>query len=204
MSATELSSERFLLVPGLEIEDLNVLLLGINHIAEYSSPLELAEQCREQGALIVFSHPVKCPAGPSAGIAPMLEGLEVWNTRYDGKIVPRAGNLKLFQEWKERKKNMIGLCGLDFHSTSDYTDVWMKVALKELSQEGLLRAMRTGDLQICKNGKRLPIQQPSASFALKSIVYRVVYDAAYAAFRTLRSVGINPPRQFKQLARKIF
>jgi hypothetical protein len=206
-----LTTDKFLLVPGLEIEDLNILLYGTYAVEPYSNYLELARQSSREGAFIIYSHPVKLQTGPADTVQPLLEGVEIWNTRYDGKIAPRASSAKLLQDWAARRRSddkaaaaMAGLCGLDFHAPADYTDVWMQVAVSAPGEQGLLNALRTRAIDIYKSGNRLPIYRPNAAFALKQAIYRAAHESAYGAFRMLRSIGINPPRQFKQFARKIF
>src|SRR5947209_1344224 len=53
------STEGCLIVPGIEIDELHILIFGIGKIGNYSDALDFAKQRHAEGALIAISHPVK-------------------------------------------------------------------------------------------------------------------------------------------------
>src|ERR1017187_5290866 len=72
-----------LMIPGIEIDDLHILIYGVTAIQPYGSIEELAAQMFHRGSLIFVSHPVKVKGTVPAVILPWLTGVEIWNTRYD-------------------------------------------------------------------------------------------------------------------------
>lgn len=207
-----LSSERFLLVPGIEIHNLNLLILGIKDIDSGTDTRDmqaLIKQFQAQNAIFTLCHPVTLHTGTLPQIVNLLKGIEVWNNKYDGKLAPRIKSLNLLDHLRAAKDQLVPMCGLDFHRRSDYTKVWMEVDIEERSEESVFRAFRSGDFHISLNGRTIPIYDHNhpvekALFYLKSTAYTVIYDSVFYAHRCFHKLGVKPPGAMKSLLKKVF
>jgi hypothetical protein len=187
---------------------MHILAFGISAAEPFADLPALAKQFIRQGAMIVLSHPVKLKEDVPADVLPMLQGVEVWNNRYDGKLTPRLSNLKLWQDLS-KSRQLAALCGLDFHSSTDYTDVWLEVEADRLQTDAILSAIRAGRTGISHGGKRIPVNSGGRSslpliFILKSGFYRILHAVAYTTYHSLRKLGIQVPHALKARAKTMF
>jgi hypothetical protein len=199
----QLSDNRCCLIPGVEIDDLNLLIFGITEISPYNSVDHLIEICRNQGALLGYAHPVKKHDVPDA-VLEMIETFEVWNTRYDGKLMPRPANLTLLRTLLEQKPAMRPLVGLDFHKPSDFADVFIQVDCDSAS--GVLSAIRRGAYSLHSAGRSLQLSATNQNWlaATQRSVYTHLYDLVIAWHRWLSERGVTVPRPIKMAFKKIF
>jgi hypothetical protein len=203
------STDRCLLIPGIEMDALHILIFGAKEGKLASSLLESAEQFREQGALIVLSHPIKLRRGIPEGIEAMLSGVEVWNCRYDGKWLPRLSNVRLLNQLRVGNPKLVATCGIDFHSRSDYADVRMEVETNERSERQILNAIRTGRVRITRKGRPIAfdggkISRRRSVVDVESQLYTGLYDLVHAQYRWLKERGIHPPATLRKLVRRLF
>lgn len=203
------SSEKCLLVPGIEMDELNIVIFGIREAGEYESVSDLAAQFQGQGALVVLSHPVKIRRELRPGVREMLGGVEVWNNRYDGKVVPRIKNLDLLRSLRLENPQLVALSGLDFHKKSDFAPVWIEVDASERTSSAILRGIRAGCSRICRNGRPIPIYGQNgrihqAIFHLQCSTYAPLYDFTVRRYRHLKSLGIPVPAFLKRVVKRVF
>jgi hypothetical protein len=119
-----------LMIPGIEIDDLHILIYGVTAIEPYASIEELAAQMFHRGSLIFVSHPVKIKGKLPEVILPWLSGVEIWNTRYDGRSAPRPGNLKLWANLQRERGPLQPLvcrrCGLKWIASERAGQFWKR------------------------------------------------------------------------------
>ena len=203
---SRVSNNECVLVPGIEVDEMNLLIFGIREVRPYDSIDDLIQICRGQGALLGYAHPVKKHAVPPA-VMEMIEGFEVWNTRYDGKLMPRQSNVVLFQSLLRQNQNLRPLVGLDFHKPSDYALVFMKVDCGLPSD--VLSTIRAGRYSLHESSKAIQVYPGRRSFGAwaataKGTMYTHVYDLAVSWHRWLSRCGIPVPRMVKMALKKIF
>lgn len=200
------SNRQCVLVPGIEVDDVNLLIFGIREVPPYDTIDDLIRILRGQGALFVYAHPVKKHAVPPS-VMEMIEGFEVWNTRYDGKLMPRQSNLSLFQNLLCEKQHLHPLVGLDFHKPSDYARVFMEVDCRLPTDA--LSAIRAGRYSLRANGKAIqvyPTQRTLGAWAAtaKGALYTRLYDAAVSQHRWLSKRRIPVPKVLKKALKRYF
>jgi hypothetical protein len=194
------------LIPGIEVDDLNLLIFGIREVPGYQSVDELIQILHEQGALFGYAHPVKKHAVPTS-VMEMIEGFEVWNTRYDGKLMPRQTNVAMFQNLLRQNPRIRPMVGLDFHKPSDYAPVYMQVDCHAPSK--ILSAIRAGEYSLCVNDRPLHIYPARRSFrswttTAKRTLYTRLYDFTVSQHRWLAQHGLTVPRGLKMALKRIF
>ena len=197
-----LSTPECCLIPGIEMDALNILVFGVGRAEEYHNLRDLVGKFRNQGAIVVLSHPVKIKRGIPAGIEEILNGIEIWNSRHDGKISPRTQNLELYHRLQQKNPELVPLAGLDFHSATDCADIYMEVEASEKSERAIIEGIRSGKVRIIKNKVQLGLN-PRA-FPLKRAAYSLIRDCLYRMNSVIRSVGVKPPNWLRRVARRVF
>lgn len=197
-----LSAKGCVLVPGIEIDALHILIYGIRTAPPaWSSVTHLAEQFVQQGALIVISHPVKLHGSLPAPVESWAEGVEIWNTRYDGRTCPRLKNLQLFHARRKLNDRTVAIGGVDLHSASDLSAVCLEVFAAEASRDALLGAIRGGNFKIM-NGRREVKLSISSGARLGLILQTGFFDLAVQFNRKLKGIGIIVPKPLRKAIRK--
>jgi hypothetical protein len=187
-----------LMIPGIEIDDLHILIYGVAAVEPYGSIEELAAQMFHRGSLVFVSHPVKVKGKLPEAILPWLTGVEIWNTRYDGRSAPRPWNLKLWAELGRERGLLQPLVGVDFHRTSDLSQVRVDVDCEKESG-AILEAIRSGRHRLSNGGKALA---PARLVGAPSIG-TFVFDFAVAVNRRLKKLPFRMPRVLQRAVKKI-
>ncbi len=197
-----LSAKGCVLVPGIEMDALHILIYGIRAAPlAWNSVTDLAEQFVRQGALIVVSHPVKLHGALPASVETWAEGVEIWNTRYDGRTGPRLKNLQLFHERHRLNPRTVPIGGVDLHSASDLSDVYLEVSAAEASRDALIDAVRGGNFKVMNGGREVKLSISSAT-RLGLTLQTGFYDLAVQFNRRLKGIGIIVPKPLRKAIRK--
>lgn len=112
------SDAEFTAVPGLEfaVDDAkHILAVGLREMPAYSSLESLLCAARRLGALTVLAHPKIGKINFRREALSLLDGVEVWNSRYDGRFVPNPTALSLFRDMAARKPDILAFSGNDAH-----------------------------------------------------------------------------------------
>lgn len=122
-----LSENDFIIIPGFEFKCENIEILGLNISKnfKYSGLEELISQIQKNGGLAILAHPHKYVINNSIfSSLEKLDGVEVWNLRYDG-FSPRVNNIILLKKLRLNKNNIFAYVGLDYHNdlqNNEYID----------------------------------------------------------------------------------
>jgi hypothetical protein len=204
------SSDLFLLIPGIEIDALNGLFYSVQPVEPWKDYEDLARQLIAGGAMAAVSHPVKLKKNIPKVMASLVEGVEIWNSRYDGKMAP---NGRIVEFWcllrQHLGRRLVPLCGIDFHKKHDFTPLMFEVECERLEREIIMAAIRAGSFRIVLSGKTLPLNFASGklpfTYQLYSTLYRFAYVAIYSIHRAaLKFDFFSIPNWLKSLLRRIF
>lgn len=203
------STDSILLIPGIEIDALNALFYGIAPVDDWTDNDDLARQLAAGGAMVVVSHPVKVKGDIPELTASLVEGVEVWNTRYDGKLALNLSNVWFWRSLETRlRRRLRPLCGIDFHGTSDFTTMVVQVECERLEATELLAAIRAGRYSIARAGKTVPLDAENGtlpfSYEAYSRFYRTVFSLAHLVHRAASRLGLRVPPIMKTLLRRVF
>jgi predicted metal-dependent phosphoesterase TrpH len=144
-----LSNADFLVIPGLEFAlkggSIHVLGYGISERVRASTIEELVDGIHLAGGIAVLAHP---PAGSINMIAPVkekLDGIEVWNGRYDGTVSPRADSFQLLRRIRKVNSKAAAYCGVDLHKIGQARKpVYVEVEAERLKRNEVLYSLREG------------------------------------------------------------
>ncbi len=198
-----LPTDRCLMVPGIEIDDLHILLYGIKSAPLYEKLEDLAATLWANGAMVAISHPIKLLRGVPPVILPWLSAVEIWNTRYDGRHNPRFRSVQLFEELRKGNPSLVPLVGVDFHSTSDLSGVAIEVPSAKDADE-ILKSI-AGNHHVLFHGSRiLQIERQGLFAELKARLHTGLFDTAVNLNKQLKSHSVVIPPSVRRLFKKVF
>jgi hypothetical protein len=145
-----MSRSEFVALPGLEypLPGLgHVMALGLEEFVPADGPpLEFLRLIRRKGAVLVLAHPCQTESAPEPEVLRELDGIEVWNTRYDGACVPSPTALALFRKWRRIHPGLRAFQGADFHGLESAKPVFATIPPGPVTRDRVLQALRFGDL----------------------------------------------------------
>ena len=147
----KLSSSEFLIIPGLEFscrDDLHILGLGVSKTSESDDPLEVTHHIHKQGGVAVLAHPTKKEYSLDGAWIEELDGVEIWNSAYDGKFLPQAESIKTFKKLAEQNPHLKPFAGMDLHREKDYYNVALRVKENDLNQAQILKDLKKGNFTV--------------------------------------------------------
>jgi hypothetical protein len=197
------STSECVFIPGIEIDDLHILIFGIARPERYDDIESFTQDCHARGSLVVLSHPVKIRKGIPPVVLPLLAGVELWNTRYDGRQAPRPANHDLLRELRKNAPGLVAMCGMDFHNYSDFSPISLELEAASREPRAILDAIRRGGARICSHGAAIPIYDDSPALAMlahrvRGRIATVLYDGAVGCYRGLKRLGFRVPRPIRR------
>src|SRR5262249_36155613 len=136
-------------------------------------------------------------------------GIETWNSKYDGRYAPRVATFKLLERLQRRKPEMRAYYGLDLHWRIQYRGLLNLTRCRSNSREELLGALARGDYQGVKDDLTLPSdgRLPESLLASFDVMHARSDRMRWAASRVknaLRRFGVTVPDPLKAQLRRIF
>jgi predicted metal-dependent phosphoesterase TrpH len=168
-----LSSPRFLVIPGLEFAlkggSIHILGYGITRRLRASSMEQLVDGIHEAGGIAVLAHPPAGSINLISAVKDRLDGIEVWNSRYDGAFAPRADSFQLLRRIRMSNLNAAAYCGVDLHKLGQARKaVYVEVETGRFERDEIMNALRTrsftshgGNLAIPSSGSLTFVQELS-------------------------------------------
>jgi predicted metal-dependent phosphoesterase TrpH len=171
-----LSDARFLVIPGLEFSlhggNIHILGYGITRRVRFSNMEQLVDGIHAEGGIAVLAHP---PAGATnliGSIKAKLDGIEIWNGRYDGLHVPRASSIQLLRAVRSVNVKASAYGGVDLHKTGQAEKpIAVEVHTDELNRDAIITALasgrfnlRRGRLEVPASGNLSFMQEVSIAF----------------------------------------
>jgi hypothetical protein len=154
-----LSDDRFRFVAGLEFtceNGLHVLGYGTTTTTTSTDPSEVIRHIEAHGGVAVIAHPRDVLFDWIAGLERVPHGLEVWNTKYDGRYAPRPGTFALLQRLQARRLDCRAFYGQDLHWRTQYRGLFVDVDCASVTREEVLAGLASGAFAGVKEGMRLP------------------------------------------------
>jgi hypothetical protein len=156
-----LSSGHFLVIPGLEFAlhggDTHILGYGVTRRIRTTDMAELVDRIHEAGGIAVLAHP---PAGSINLIGPIkskLDGIEVWNSRYDGIYSPRADSLQLLRRIRSVNIKASAFGGTDLHKVRQaHRPISVEVDAEALDCNSILESLRVGRFAVRGGNMTIP------------------------------------------------
>jgi len=178
-----LSGSSFLVIPGLEFAlkggTIHILAYGIHQRVRYTTMEELVDGIHHAGGIAVLAHPPAGSINLIGSIKTKIDGIEVWNGRYDGTVAPRADSFQLLRRIRMSNLKTAAYCGIDLHNIGQARKpLYVQVETDALRCPNVIDALRAGrftihgsNLAIPSSGKLTFVQE--LSIAVKQPLCRL-------------------------------
>lgn len=192
-----LSSSQFLVIPGVEFtcsNDLHMLGVGIEHLTDSKDPVVVARFIHEEGGLAIVAHPSRNGYKIPKGLEACIDGIEIWNARYDGWFVPNDRAIVLWKDLQKSRKALIAVGGQDLHEMKPRGHVKTVIPHDELNQAAIFHALMDGSSWISNSFVQLHPTVLGGWLRFASIICaRRVYLSLRSVARPIRN-GIRTIR----------
>jgi predicted metal-dependent phosphoesterase TrpH len=207
-----LSDDRFRFITGLEYtcdNRMHVLGYGVTSPVATTDPQKVIRHIKSEGGIPVIAHPMDAAFEWIESFEELPDGIEVWNSKYDGRHAPRPGTFRMLARLQARKPQMRAFYGQDMHWKKQHRGLFNILHCESASGEGVLAAFARGDYHAAKEG----IELPSSGDLPESLLARFGgVNERYARKRRLIKrakkmidrVGLTVPAPLKAQLRRIF
>ncbi|MGH9348983.1 MAG: PHP domain-containing protein [Vicinamibacterales bacterium] len=206
-----LSDDRFQLISGLEFpcfERMHIVGYGVTRLVDTMDPAQVIEHIDACGGVSVVAHPKDRHFEWIERFDTLPDGLEVWNSKYDGRYAPRAGTFALLGRLQARRPGLRAFYGQDLHWRTQYRGLMVHVEAEAPAREVVLDALRAGAFHGEKDGVRLPSDGVLPEAVLRGMerAHRRS-DRLRTVLKTLKGaadrLGLRVPAPIKAQARRV-
>jgi hypothetical protein len=207
-----LSDSDFAFLPGLEFgceRRMHILGYGVTTLTTSTDPREVLRHIQRENGVDVIAHPQDAAFPWIESFDVLPRGIEVWNTKYDGKHAPRGRTFALLHRMQARRSDMRAFYGQDYHWREQFRHLYTIVDSDNIDRESILGALRDGRFHAEKAELVLP------SDGLVDPLLLADFEATNARASRFRSVvkkanalrkrlGIAMPPALKSQLRRFF
>jgi hypothetical protein len=154
-----LSDASFLFVPGLEFsctDRMHIVGYGVTTLTREVAPVQVMEHISACGGVSVIAHPKGAHFASIEQFSRLPDGLEVWNSKYDGRYAPRPATFRLLQRLQARRPDLRAFYGQDLHWQRQYRGLFVQLDAEVRDRASILEALRRGAFRGYKDGVWLP------------------------------------------------
>ena len=206
-----LSDDQFLFVVGLEYEceqRMHILGYGAAQLADSQDPQAVIRWIEEQGAVSVIAHPKNDFFDWIRKFEVLPQGIETWNSKYDGRYAPRPETFALLQELRGRRPEMLSFYGQDLHWKKQFRGLFVQIDSAPTSKS-ILAALAQGaftgikgELSLASSG--IVDQELLTQFGNAHAASYRVRQFLKQGKQAMDRAGIRVPESLKAQLRRIF
>lgn len=202
------SDEHFLFIPGFEVpyKDSHVLMIGAR--AFISQRGETTLQAWKQAAhLAVLAHPHRNHYEVDEIMREVLDGVEIWNSQYDGKFIPRTRSRKLFSYLRQRTPQLYAFSGWDLHRTEHAGGPTIVLAAPALTADVILGELAAGRFSSVSPSVEIDsagniVRGESSFLFVRSSFFVISIAFLKFANRVLAGLHLRPPKRLREYIRR--
>jgi hypothetical protein len=196
----ELSKPGFTMIPGLEyrfqgLKGLHLLALDLREWIEPATPAEFFEQTRGRASMTILAHPVLARYEIPDVVLDNVDAIEIWNGNYNTRYLPDPKSIRIVQELRRRRPELVATVGLDQHDSRN--DRELRVVLPSASPDPVaeLRAGRFENVGRTMRFDSRAFLSPARLGTLSALrgIYDVVERAQDRAVHMLHRVRNGSP-----------
>jgi hypothetical protein len=207
-----LSDEQFRLIGGLEytcVDRMHVLGYGVTSLIDSTDPEDVITRIGALGGLAVVAHPKDDAFATIEAFSTLPAGIEVWNSKYDGRYAPRAGTFALLRRLRRRSPYIRAFYGQDLHWRRQYRALFTCADCETPERADVLAALAAGRYAGMKGELLLPSDGTLSAELLATFEHvnarsQSLRRALTAVNRGLRRLGLGVPRPLKAHLRRLF
>lgn len=196
------SDDRFLFVPGIEMDYFKIYFLGLDRTAvDFSSHRSQFDSLHPKARMCVFSHPIKARYRYPQWLIERCDAVEVLNTKHDGRHYLRPQSERLLARVRKQRPKAVGVAGMDFHGRKHYSGVHLVLRnAVPLTAEAVLTEIESERFDLEMNGRRFADISGWERSLLRGRIHAM--DLAHAVNKRLADSGIRIPYGIKRLLRR--
>ncbi len=207
-----LSGTSFCFLPGIEYEcdrRIHILGYGVTLPANSTDPEEVIRHIDGCGGVSVIAHPRDDAFAWIYSFQVLPQGIETWNSKYDGRYAPRPATFHLLAKLQQRKPNLHAFYGQDLHWRKQFRGLFTWVDCDVLTQDRLLAALARGSYYGLKGKLQLPSNGHLPEQTLERFAgWRRYSDGmrrfVMSANQVSKQLGLTVPPRVKAQLRRIF
>jgi hypothetical protein len=207
-----LSDERFRFIAGLEFEceqRMHILGFGITSLVETQNPQAVIQHIKNENGVSVIAHPMDSMFEWIETFDVLPDGIETWNSKYDGRFAPRPGTFELLNRLQLRKPEMHAFYGQDMHWKNQFRGLFYQIDCQTSTLEPVLDAFRQGNYLAIKSDLELPADgklpdKLMAEFRKINLNYHKKRRLVKSFKKTIDRFGISIPEIIKSQLRRVF
>jgi len=204
-----LSDNNFVFIPGFEVpyKKAHILMIGATRFVSNFADAETLYEWSKVSRMVFLAHPHRNDFEVDDEVKKVISGIEIWNSQYDGKRVPRTRAVSLLHDLRIENQKLFASAGLDFHRESHIGGPAISID-GELNKETILSKIGRGEFFI--EGNNLSIDSKGdLNFLQKNIFYGFV--SAFSIFfiltgkkvnSVLKKIGIGIPKVLSERIRR--
>ena len=210
-SCRRLSDDTFLMIPGIEFNCYrnHILGIGISHYRPSVAEDEVVPWIKNHGGFAVWAHPRKNQYCLPDHVIKDLDGMEVWNSKFDGKYAPRDEVVQYYHARRIDHPHLRAVCSVDFHFRAQFRHLAMHCQGADLNMRAILDQLTTG--QYVSKTSAVTIGSDGSisngAPALRRLANRVnmwIFDRCKGLHRHMKRRHIPLPAPVKSLGRRLF
>jgi hypothetical protein len=188
---------------------MHILGYGAKELVTGKDPEVVIQHIQAEGAISVIAHPKDDFFPWIRSFRTLPQGIEGWNSKYDGKHAPRPQTFQLVRELKERDAGIHAFYGQDLHWRNQFRELFVLVECGVPRPEQILRALSAGRFR----GQKGNLELPSSGVLPAELLVR--FGEAHTKSARMRQglkqgkkildrAGIKIPSGIKSQLRRIF
>lgn len=206
------SDARLRFVAGLEYgceQRMHILGYGATQLAGTTDPQEVIRHIDRQGAVSVIAHPKDEFFAWIEQFETLPQGIETWNSKYDGRYAPRPGTFALLGRVQQRQPAMHAFYGQDLHWKKQFRGLFVEADCASNEDREIIGALARGAFR----GHKGELQLPSSGIIPPELLaeFGRAHDRSYSLWHALKNakraldrLGIPVPQSLKAHLRRIF
>jgi hypothetical protein len=135
---------------------MHILGYGVTSLIDSTNPETVIAHIQRSGGIAVVAHPKDDAFSAIEAFDPLPDGIEVWNSKYDGQYAPRPGTFALLARTRERRADIRAFYGQDLHWKKQYRGLLTRTDGDALERDAILAALRAGEYVGVKGEMTLP------------------------------------------------
>ena len=159
-ACARLSTADFMVIPGLEFAShggLHILGYGVTQRVRAKDLEGIVDGIHQAGGIAVLAHPPAGCINLITSITHKLDGIEVWNGRYDGVHVPRADSFQLLRRVRAANAKVSAYGGTDLHKKEQTRKpIRIEVDAEGRSHQSIQSALRDGRFRVRGGNLSIP------------------------------------------------
>lgn len=141
------SDERLHFIAGLEfncVDRMHILGYGVTALVESEDPDVVIAHVATHGGVCVIAHPKDAHFARIESLTVLPDGIESWNSKYDGRYAPRPRTFAMLRRMQLRKPAMRAFYGLDLHWKKQFRGLHTRLDAVAGTRDAVLDALRQG------------------------------------------------------------